>query len=349
MKARKTEFSGKVIFNAHLTKLKTGTKYFYRCGSDKAGWSQMYEFNSEPDTGTFRVGIIGDTQNNQNNEAFQKTKIITDQLKGYSPSLTLHMGDIVDNGSITESWCDFLDVTQDLNAISPLMPVLGNHDVGNIKGDDFQEPFRAFHYLFSLPGDEVNYAFTYMQVRFIGIFSGYAQAAAEKGQVLYRPGSTEYKWLDDELSKAGKDENINWIIVWMHYPVISYGWSNISGWKENVLPLLERHNVDLCLSGHRHVYERHLQIKDGVPVKNDSAGPFLAGNGTIFITNGTAGGNPTGLGGKVMSSIAYTPDKIMYSFAIIDINDKSMTYRVYDQENTLIDRFSIIKIPGKSE
>jgi len=46
-------------------------------------------------------------------------------------------------------------------------------------GREQNKPFQDFHSLFSLPGDDGNYSFTYRNVRFIGIFSGCAQAAQE--------------------------------------------------------------------------------------------------------------------------------------------------------------------------
>jgi len=343
MKADRNEFVGKDLFHADLKKLKPGARYFYKCGSDAAGWSPVYSFYSEPDTGIFRVGIIGDTQNNTQNEEFQKTRNIVNLVQTYSPHFTLHMGDIVNDGSQKESWINFLSISQDLNAVSPLMPVLGNHDIQNNKGDDFQKPFQDYYSLFNLPGDEVNYSFTYRNARFIGIFSGCAQAAEATDQVKYKPGSPEYLWLDNELEKAENDNDVKWIIVWMHYPVSSFGWSNIAGWKENVMPLLEKHRVDLCLSGHRHVYERHWQMKDGVPVKKESGSAFSSGTGTIYITNGTAGGNPTGPGGMNLPDMAFTPDKSMYSFAIMDFSNESIIYRVFNQDNSLIDRFVVIK------
>lgn len=341
VKARKSDLNGNLVLNSKLKKLKRGTKYYYKCGSDETGWSNVYSFTSEPDSGRFRVALIGDTQNNAKNETFTKTREVTELVRIYSPSLTLHMGDIVDNGSSADSWKGFLEASQELNAVSPIMPVLGNHDVQNKPGNDFQKPFQDFYSLFDLPGDEVNYSFTYNNTRFIGIFSGCAEAAAKADQVKYAPGSEEYKWLDSELSKAEDDKRIRWIIVWMHYPVLSFGWSNISKWKENILPLLEKHKVDLCLAGHRHVYERHLQIENGIPVKNNSKVSFPAGKGTIYVTNGTAGGNPTGLGGKDLPTVAFTPERIMYSFAIMDINSRSITYRVFDKDNLLIDWFTI--------
>jgi len=342
-KARSVSLNDKVVYNACMKRLNHGMKYFYKCGSDKAGWSPVYSFNSEPDTGAFRVAVIGDTQNSTNNAGFTKTRTITDLVRTYSPSFTLHMGDIVENGSIPDSWTQFLSVTEELNATSPLMPVLGNHDIQNNEGNDFQEPFQTYYSMFNLPGDEVNYSFTYGNVRFIGIFSGYAQAAEKTGQVKYNPGSPEYIWLDNELKAAGEDKSTGWTVVWMHYPVRSFGWSNIGNWQKNVLPLLEKHRIDLCLAGHRHVYERHSQMKDGMPVKNESGSLFSSDNGTIFITNGTAGGNPTGQGGEDLPTMAFTADKPMYSFAIMDIGMKSLTYRVFDQENLLIDSFVILK------
>lgn len=339
VKARETSYSGGAVYSAELDRLKPGKKYYYKCGSDAAGWSRVYSFSTEPRKGSFTVAVIGDTQDNANNENFVRSEAVINAVRQHRPSLTLHMGDVVNEGSMTTSWETFLNVSQDLNSESPLMPVLGNHDVNNNKGDQFQKPFEDFYDLFSLPGDEVNYSFTYGKVRFIGIFSGYAQGAEPLGLVKYKPGSPEYAWLDDELSKAENDRGINWIIVWMHYPVNSFGWSNIKGWKENILPLIEKHRVDLCLAGHRHVYERHLQMKNGVAARKHSEKELSANDGTLFITNGTAGGNPTGPGGREIPTIAFTPDRTMYSFAIMDIDQGAITYRVFDVDNNLIDHF----------
>lgn len=345
-KAQRIEFHETSVYRGVLRNLEKGKKYFYKCGSDATGWSPLYFFITEPENNSntaFRAGIFGDTQNNTLNEEFQKTKCISELIQTYSPTFTLHMGDIVDNGSITSNWKGFLSVTQELNATVPLMPVLGNHDVNNEQGTGFQSPYKDYHDLFSLPGDEVNYSFTYKNVRFIGLFSGCAEAAAKVDQLKFKPGSPEYKWLDIELAKAEKNKEIRWIVVYMHYPVYSFGWSNIARWKESLSPLLERHRVDICLAGHRHVYERHYQMNKGVPVQNDSKSTYSAGGRTVFITNGTAGGNPTGLGGKDLPTMAFTPDEKMYSFTIMDISDDSITCRVFDQDNKLIDQFTIKK------
>jgi len=344
--AGKQSFHEMVLFNASLKNLKPATTYYYQCGSETGGWSEVYSFKTEPQKKrltTFKVGIIGDTQNNTDNEEFQKTNEIVSLLKSFSPSLTLHMGDIVENGSITASWTEFLRVSQKLNATVPLMPVLGNHDIVNTIGDQFQDPFPDFYNLFNLPGDEVNYSFTYGNVHFVAVFSGYAQAAAEIGKVKFKKDSPEYKWLDNDLSQARKNKKIDWIVVFTHYPVYSFGWSNIAIWKQSLSPLLEKYKVDLCLAGHRHVYERHFQISNGIPVKKENSRNFSSSDGTIYITNGTGGGTPQGTGGMDLPTMAFTPDTRMYNFAVMTVANKSITYEVFDQRGTKIDWFTIEK------
>jgi predicted MPP superfamily phosphohydrolase len=344
--ATKQSFRNMELFNAALKNLKTATTYYYQCGSENEGWSDVYSFKTEPRkkslTG-FKVGIIGDTQNNIENEQFQKTKEIVSLLKSFSPDLTLHMGDIVENGSITVNWTEFLKVTQKLNTTAPLMPVLGNHDIVNAIGDQFQDPYSDFYNLFNLPGDEVNYSFTYGNVHFIAVFSAFAEGAAKIGKVKLQDDSPEYKWLDNDLSQARNNKKIDWIVVFTHYPVYSFGWSNIAKWKQSLLPLLEKYKVDLCLSGHRHVYERHFQMNKGIPVQNKTIRNFSSSVGTIYITNGTGGGTPQGTGGMDLPTMAFTPDTKMYNFAIMTVKNKSIFYEVFDQSGTKIDWFTINK------
>ena len=78
-------------------------------------------------------------------------------------------------------------------------------------------------------------------------------------------------------------------------------------------------------------------------MKNESGPEFHATNGTIFITNGTAGGNPTGSGGRDLPTMAFTAEKPVYSFAIMDFGKRSITYSVFDQDNILTDKFVILK------
>jgi len=338
VKAQNTIVERRSFYKVFLKDLKPSTTYIYRCGSDEKGWSENYMFTTAPLQGqkkVFKVGVWGDTQNNEFNEQFGKTRQIVGHLMSLKPAFTLHMGDIVNNGSITPDWLTFLDVAQQLNAVAPMMPTLGNHDIENLKGDNFQKPFPSFNQLFSLPRDGLDYSFDYGNTHFVCIFSGLAKVASEAGLLRYSTASKEYNWLEKDLSKARNNPRIDWIVAYTHYPLYSFGESNVQQWEKTISPLFDKYKVDLCLSGHRHVYERHYPVKSGLRVPE--------GKGTIYITNGTAGGSPQGLGGKEMSTMAFTSVEKMYNYAVMTIEGKKLIYEVFDQNKKKIDELIITK------
>jgi predicted phosphohydrolase len=336
--ASSSEFDGDFIYSTKLEKLSPSRTWFYKCGSEETGWSPVYSFKTAPKSGRSErivAGILGDTQNNEFNERFGKTDEVVRRLEFFKPDLVLHMGDIVNNGSINTDWKKFLQVIQPVSTSAPLMVTLGNHDIDNTSGPTFQQPFPSFSRLYSMPGNGLDYSFDYGNVHFISIFSGIANTAVQSGVLRYGNDTREREWLENDLKKANQNRRTGWIIVFMHYPLYSFGWSNVSEWKKSLAPLLEKYNVDLCLAGHRHVYERHYPVKEGIPVKT--------GPGTVYITNGTAGGSPQGVGGSDLPTMAFTSGEKMYNYAIMKIEGEILSYEVYNLSGNKIDEFSLIK------
>ena len=340
---------GKVnIFKTTLTHLKPNTIYFYQCGSVEEGWSNTYTFKTAPVLGSkdkFVVGVWGDTQDNELNTHFEQTDTIVQQLQRYPILFTLHMGDIVNAGPAVGKWKSLFKITQPINAIAPFLPVPGNHDVNNNKDDTgFQKPFPVFYEFENLPGNNINYSFNYGNTHFVAINSGQGEKDAEvTSNFAYAKGSPEYLWLEADLSKARKDKNITWVILFMHHPLYSFGWSQVAGWHERLTPLLDKYHVDLCLAGHRHVYERHKAIPNNQPLPQSDDHIYQRPAGTVYITNGSAGGQPTGLGGSDMPSMIFTSTVKMYNYAIMTIEGNSIRYDVYNNHGEKIDYFKLIK------
>ena len=247
----------------------------------------------------------------------------------------LFRSDIVNNGSVEEGWKNLLNAIQPLVSKAPMMSTLGNHDIVNAPGENFQMPYPIFYKLFTEPVANLDYSFNYGNVHFVSVFSGYAHKAVEEGVLRYADGSPEKIWLEQDLATARKTKGIDWIIVFTHYPLHSFGWSNVKEWKERITPILDKYNVDLSLSGHRHAYERHHPLRDGNPVGK--------GEGTVYITNGTAGGSPQGIGGFDMPTMAFTPRERMYNYAIMNISANTLKYEVFNLDKVKIDEFEIIK------
>ncbi len=338
---------GRFVFKANFKKLSPATSYYYKVGSEAKGWSAIYSFKTAPIIGSsekITVGVWGDTQDNRGNYDFEQTDSVVKQLEKYPLHFTLHMGDIVENGSVVKSWKGLYSVSQPVNSKAPFMPVVGNHDVVNDSLEiSFQKPFPVFYQLSNLPNDQLNYSYDYGYTHFVAISSGYAQAAQKLGKLGFDKSSKEYKWLEKDLKKASKNNKIKWIVLYCHYPLYSYGASNIADWKLQIQPLIDKYNVDLVLSGHRHVYERHAPIKGEKVFSVSDIHVYDNPKGTIYITNGSAGGSLQGTGGDKLPSMLFTPKARVYTYAIMDIDDEKISYKVFDKDGNQIDYFNVLK------
>jgi predicted MPP superfamily phosphohydrolase len=300
------------VMKASLKNLRPATYYYYKVGSETGGWSDIYRFKTAPVAGStvpINIGVWSDTQNNNGNFNFEQSDAIVKKLANNPIDFTLHTGDIVENGSVQESWKGFFKISQPLNAKFPFMSVTGNHDVVNDTTSNFQRPFPVFYDLFNLPNDQLNYSYDYGNTHFIAINSGFAQGAEKVGKVLFKKDSREYQWLEKDLTIARKNTEIKWIILYCHYPVYSYGFSHIPTWQQQIKPIIDKFNVDLVISGHRHVYERHAPIRGDKVYTMVDKNTYTKPKGTIYITNGSCGGSLQGTGGYNLPSMIFTPNE----------------------------------------
>ena len=136
-----------------------------------------------------------------------------------------------------------------------LWPVIGNHDARR----------WAFYDIFEFPtkgesggvasGSESYFSFENGNVHFVLLDS----------QTVDRDDDGEMaQWLEKDLSTNQK----LWTIVIFHHPPYTKGSHDSDSYydsrgrmvqmRENIVPILEKYDVDLVLSGHSHVYERSL-------------------------------------------------------------------------------------------
>jgi hypothetical protein len=85
-------------------------------------------------------------------------------------------------------------------------------------------------------------------------------------------------WLEDTLARARRDSSVDMIVVFMHQCAMSTsvpGNGSDLGIRQTWLPLFDKYEVDLVLSGHEHDYERTY------PVRGYDQGEF----GTVVAPN----------------------------------------------------------------
>ena len=239
----------------------------------------------------------------------------------------------------------------------PLWPVYGNHDARR----------WAFYKLFERPlhaesgglaSDSRQYfSFDYAQAHFIILDNHHYDLS---------PDTAMTDWLKQDIKQAKQ----KWVIVLFHHPPYTGGTydsdnkkhsrGRMTRTRENLLPILENLGVDLVINGHSHVYERsHLlhchyglsdsfnqnMVLDAGVEKQDGrqykkAGSFAAGiTGTMYMVLGSSGeGNKRGIDHPALPFTSAKAGSI-----VLDINATTLTSRYITADQTVEDRFRIIK------
>ncbi|HEX6810279.1 MAG TPA: metallophosphoesterase [Planctomycetota bacterium] len=147
---------------------------------------------------------------------------------------------------------------------TPHYPVLGNHDVHTPNGQPWQD---AFYLPTNNSGTERWYSFDFGKCHFIGLDSTQPSSQSQK------------TWLRSDLQTA-RSAGAAWIFVTLHHPPYSSGTQH--GRSQSVFshlcPIFEEFEVDAVFTGHDHIYERSMVIKDYYP-NNRGVVYFVAGTG----------------------------------------------------------------------
>jgi acid phosphatase type 7 len=168
---------------------------------------------------------------------------LADQMDTVPYELIIHTGDIAyDDGTIGQFEDNVFGVYAELFRNLPIFPSAGNHEYRTMQGAPFRE-------VFNLPGDngEKWYSYDWGRIHFVALDTeaDYATQAA---------------WLDRDLAAT----TLPWRIIYMHRPPYSSGEHGSDlALRKALAPVVEKHHVQLVLSGHDHDYER-MQPQNGV-------------------------------------------------------------------------------------
>lgn len=224
------------IHEMKLCALLPDTLYSYAVGSEKT-LSPEYTFHTAPETPrSFRFAAYGDSR------SYPLTHhAVVQAIMNSDPEFVLHTGDLVGYGDQREAWGpEVFEPAQELMAHIPYFPVLGNHEY-------WSNGRSWFSSYFSLPHNEQWFAFSYGNVRFIGLDTN----------VSFQPGSVQQRWLSAELqSSAYRDAT--WHVVYLHHPPFTASvYGDDMDVRQYLVPLFEQAQVDLVFAGHSHAYERY--------------------------------------------------------------------------------------------
>ena len=341
------------------------TKYYYAVGNSFeliAGNDPDHFFVTAPPSGTpraTRVWVIGDS-----GTGGESPRAVYGGYASFTGAkhtdLWLMLGDnAYPAGTDDEYQLHLFDIFPEMLRRSVLWPTKGNHDL-------FDAAAGTWPYFdgFTLPrngeagglasGTEAYYSFDHANIHFVVLDSQDGDRTA---------GGPMLTWLAQDLAATTQD----WIIAYWHHPPYSDGShksdleQELIEMRENAVPLLEDHGVDLVLTGHSHNYERSFLIDghygpswtfgpehvvdggDGRPA--GPAGPYLKPPattphaGTVYAVAGT--------GGVVYPSTLQHPAMVLglnlLGSVVLDVQGQRLDVSFLDTAGAVRDSFAIFK------
>lgn len=352
-----------------LEGLEPATRYFYAIeanGQVLAGGYDDFWFRTHPEPGTdrpTRIWVIGDSGDGQ----FSESEPVLESYRKFTGSeptdVWLMLGDnAYKSGTLEEHQDGVFDMFAKQLRNTFVWPIIGNHDKRAFEGNT-----GPYFDVFTLPtegesggvpsGTEYYYSFDYGNIHFVGLYSSKEGLA---------PGSPQLDWLDRDL----RANDAEWTIAFFHISPYSTGEHESDSLerhinvRQNALPILEKHGVDLVLTGHSHCYQRSYLIRghrgpsvtwdpathivdggDGCPnddrVSECSGGGDGAytGDGTVYAIVGNSS-NPSERESLTHPTSAYRLLRAEGSM-VIDVAGGRLEARALLGDGTIADRFVI--------
>ncbi len=243
-----------------------------------------------------------------------------------NPELVLGLGDYSYDEDPADCWLKKVKPINDKMKIA-----IGNHDI---------EKLNIYTNHFGLR--DQYYSFNYYNVHLIALST----------EIAYKPSSSQYEFIENDLSRAASDPNIDWIVVYFHKQMYTSP-SNHDDYptlRNTYHPLFNKYGVDLVLQAHNHNYERTFPIKFN---SNSPSNPiattantdtYTDPDGQIFATIGTGGVSLYAFTDKADHFVKQYGD---FGILNIDITNEpqssSLTGKFYANNGKIIDQFIIYK------
>jgi hypothetical protein len=291
-------------------------------------------YNIHAVTYDFNFAAVGDWGCNSNTDAIVKGIANTKTTnKLGAAELVLGLGDYSYQPT-ANCWLNKVASIDDNMKIT-----IGNHENSAKTG------FNQYKKSFGLTSNAY-YSFDFQNVHFIIMNT----------QTPYTAGSSQYNFIKDDLSKADKNDNINWIIVVMHEPFYTSPTSckikscqGIGNLRDTYHPLFDTYKVDLVLGAHLHDYQRSFPLEYN---SASSSKPIMTSKipskyndpkGEIYVIVGTGGINFHKIIGK--NSYIVKQQSSFFGHLNVDITNKGqvLTAKFIQNNGKVFDAFSITK------
>ena len=259
--------------------------------------------------GTKNIAAVGDI-------ALTKNSLDTLQsLNSLDPEIILFLGDL--SYTTADEWIEFTNFLEK----EKTFVTLGDDDL--LYEAEFLEHYNM---------ENLFYSFDFENVHFVTV-------STEKP---YSKESKQYNFLRNDLANTNLDENIDWIIFWLHKPL--YAGNHPNGYTDLIVlhELLEQYDVDLVLQANFHAYERSKPITSDGIIMDHSKCSYTDPEGQIFVTVGTGGHSHTDIKNKFGWSVIQNNND--FGFLNLKVlNDRTIVGEFIANSGKIVDTFEIKK------
>jgi acid phosphatase type 7 len=311
-------------YSAVFEALKPDTLYAYRVGTDDhwSEWNQFKTACSGRDPFTFLY--FGDPQVDVKSMCSRIFRAA--YQKAPDANFWLFVGDLVDNGDKDDEWAELFFAFGWIPRVTPMILLPGNHEYPDkryVQGKDYKL-FHLWRPHFTLPEngpqglEETAYYMDYQGVKFV-MLNGNEKIEEQA------------KWLDRILSENPQ----LWTVVGIHQPVYSTAkYREASELQSQLVPIFDKHSVDLVLQGHDHNYSRTFRIKKGIRVKDHT-------KGTIYVIS--VSGPKFYKAETQHEELMARVDAGRQLFQVIRVDGNRLFYESFDVKGELFDSFTLEK------
>lgn len=277
---------------ARVGDLDPRTSYCYRLDDDRGPLTAWATLTLAPPADPERVDrfvVVGDS-----GVGSAAQHALARRLATVPADAILFLGDIAyGSGTRTQLQTRFFDVYAELFQRLPVYAAIGNHDNATQRGRPYEE-------MLVLPGNERWYSVDLGDVHFVVL---------DTTQI----GAAQAAWLEADLAAAQR----RFTVVLAHHPPYTAAWRGPNRkFRRTFVPILQRHGVDLVLSGHEHHYERSHVVA-----------------GIVYIVSGGGGAPLTRVGKGGHTRVA----RAVHHYLALEVRSDQLVVRAVDIDGKTFD------------
>ena len=307
-------------YQADLTGLREDTAYSYRVMMDGQDVTSQEDrqFRTAAPPGRVTFLAFGDS-----GLGTPPQRDIAAAMDAEQPDLVIHVGDIAyEDGTFDQFTANYFEYYWTIMRRAPFFPVPGNHEYN-------LGPALPYLALNRLPEDTVPaqdrgryYSYDWGGIHFVALDSNLLAAGYSADAML--------DWLEQDLVASSA---ARWRIAYFHhlpYPIFHHLTDPIcAAARDRIVPILERHAVQLVLVGHEHTYQRSKTLRAGEPV--------TSGPATVYVVTGGGGGTLH----PVVSAPFLEYEASVYHYLRVEVDATQITIHAIGQDRKEFDTVTL--------